>query len=330
MSVVPDRELHDALLGPSLAHELKTPIASLGGASRGLRTGLQSILTSLSACGQLEPAAIRDLGALVAEDLASAERRPPITGPIPQERLDAAARALNAAGVRGDIQDISAVLVRGGWDDRMEEVAPLLAAAEPHFALEILEAAAKLRSSLRSLDATVSRLAGIAASVTGDAASDRAAAEATPLKASVEDALATLRHEVPSNLHLELHGADGILVKGGAGRVGQIVSNVLSNAFAALRGTGGRVEIEVFRIGPHGVVTITDDGPGIPEAIRRDLFSPYVTGRKDGEGTGLGLFIAREIVVGLGGDLSFESRPGRTCFTIRLEASGASGASGEP
>ncbi|MBI3449711.1 MAG: HAMP domain-containing histidine kinase [Acidobacteria bacterium] len=323
MAVVPDRELHDALLGPSLVHELKTPIASLSGASRGLRTGLQSILTSLTAPGPLEPAAIRDLGALIADDLASAEGRPPITGPIPQSRLDDASRALIAAGVRGDVPDISAVIVRGGWDDRIDLVAPLLAAADPHFALGILEAASKLRSSLRSLDASISRLGGIAGAVKGGSPSGRAAEERTGLRASVEDALATLRHEIPSSVHIEVHGAEEIAVRAGAGRVGQALSNVILNAFAALRGPGGRVEIEVFRSGRHGVVTVTDDGPGVPEAIRRDLFTPYVTGRRDGEGTGLGLFIAREIVNGLGGDLSFESRPGRTCFTIRLDAAAA-------
>jgi len=59
-----------------------------------------------------------------------------------------------------------------------------------------------------------------------------------------------------------------------------------------------------------------DDGPGVPEQLRDTLFYPLVTGRA--EGTGLGLAVAQDLVSRHDGLIEFESRPGRTVFTILL------------
>ncbi|MEO0974987.1 MAG: ATP-binding protein, partial [Pseudomonadota bacterium] len=65
-------------------------------------------------------------------------------------------------------------------------------------------------------------------------------------------------------------------------------------------------------------VDIEDDGPGIPEALRKSLFYPLVTGRRDG--TGLGLPTALELISRQHGSIEFESVPGRTVFTVLLPA----------
>lgn len=63
-------------------------------------------------------------------------------------------------------------------------------------------------------------------------------------------------------------------------------------------------------------IEVIDDGPGVPEAIRGEIFYPMITGRA--EGTGLGLSIAQSLVQQHGGLIECESRPGRTVFTIFL------------
>ncbi|MEM6302435.1 MAG: nitrogen regulation protein NR(II) [Pseudomonadota bacterium] len=63
-------------------------------------------------------------------------------------------------------------------------------------------------------------------------------------------------------------------------------------------------------------IDVCDNGPGIPEAIRENLFVPMVSGRA--EGTGLGLSISQAIVHRHGGLLSCDSKPGDTCFSIFL------------
>ena len=63
-------------------------------------------------------------------------------------------------------------------------------------------------------------------------------------------------------------------------------------------------------------IEVEDNGPGVPESIRGNLFYPLVTGRANG--TGLGLAVAQELVTRSGGAIEFHSEPGRTNFSILL------------
>ena len=105
----------------------------------------------------------------------------------------------------------------------------------------------------------------------------------------------------------------------------QAVLNVARNAVDAVNGRG-RVLLRTrihrqFTIGQrhHRLVAridIVDDGPGIPDALRERVFYPLVTGRA--EGSGLGLSIAQSLVNQHGGLIEYQSRPGRTIFSILL------------
>jgi signal transduction histidine kinase len=90
-------------------------------------------------------------------------------------------------------------------------------------------------------------------------------------------------------------------------RVLQIVDNLLSNAFRATP-DGGRVHLELAQANGTVHVAIEDNGPGIPPEERERLFRPFVSG---GGGTGLGLTIARELSMALGGRIDLRSEVGR-------------------
>ena len=69
----------------------------------------------------------------------------------------------------------------------------------------------------------------------------------------------------------------------------------------------------------HVIVTIRDNGTGIPDSIIKKIFEPFFTTKSGTQGTGLGLSISRDIIVGHGGDLEVESEPGEfTEFRIKL------------
>jgi signal transduction histidine kinase len=101
-------------------------------------------------------------------------------------------------------------------------------------------------------------------------------------------------------------------------RVLQIVDNLLSNAFRATP-DGGRIRLELAQSNGTVQVAVEDTGPGIAAAERERLFRPFVS---DAGGTGLGLTIARELSVALGGEISLESEVGRgSRFELVLPAS---------
>jgi two-component system nitrogen regulation sensor histidine kinase GlnL len=105
----------------------------------------------------------------------------------------------------------------------------------------------------------------------------------------------------------------------------QAILNVARNAAQAMHGNG---EI-IFRTRALRQVTLAkkhyrlalelqviDNGPGIPEAIRDKIFYPLVSGRE--AGSGLGLTLAQSFIQQHFGSIDVESKPGRTCFIIRL------------
>jgi signal transduction histidine kinase len=103
-------------------------------------------------------------------------------------------------------------------------------------------------------------------------------------------------------------------------RVLQIVSNLLDNAFAWTP-DGGRISLELTSANGTIAVAVSDSGPGIGAQERERIFRPFWS--RAGDGTGLGLPIARELAHALGGELALESDVGKgSRFELRLPAAG--------
>ena len=101
------------------------------------------------------------------------------------------------------------------------------------------------------------------------------------------------------------------------GDLNQIWTNLIDNAIDALPG-GGEVTVTAVPRPGFIIVSVLDNGPGIPEAIRGRILDPFFTTKPVGQGTGLGLDIARQLIRRNGGDIDAQSRPGRTEFQVTL------------
>ena len=106
-------------------------------------------------------------------------------------------------------------------------------------------------------------------------------------------------------------------VRGFAAELNQVWGNLIDNALDAAD-NGGRVQVLANREDQSVVVRILDDGAGIPHEIRDRIFDPFFTTKPMGQGTGLGLDIARRLVRHNEGAIAFESQPGRTEFRVTL------------
>ncbi|MET0792266.1 MAG: nitrate- and nitrite sensing domain-containing protein [Polyangiaceae bacterium] len=112
------------------------------------------------------------------------------------------------------------------------------------------------------------------------------------------------------------------------GRLNQVLLNLIVNAAHAVADAkpeaGGKISVSSHAEGDVAVVTISDNGTGIPKHVQAKVFDPFFTTKAVGKGTGQGLSIARSIIVDAhGGTLSFETEPGHgTAFTVRLPIDG--------
>ncbi|MCA9004865.1 MAG: HAMP domain-containing histidine kinase [Planctomycetaceae bacterium] len=118
-----------------------------------------------------------------------------------------------------------------------------------------------------------------------------------------------------------------LTIEGDAESLEQLISNLILNAIEATLSVRtepdsqqeleAEVRLKLFPSGLESVILeVTDTGPGPESAIVSKMFEPLVTAKKDG--TGLGLFVAREIVQNHGGQLHWERRGRQTCFIVEL------------
>ena len=103
------------------------------------------------------------------------------------------------------------------------------------------------------------------------------------------------------------------------GDLNQVWANLLDNAIDAAPARTGVVRVRTGVEGSSVIAEIQDNGPGIPAELQERVFEPFFTTKDVGVGTGLGLDVARRVVVDLhGGELCVASTPGDTRFTVGL------------
>ncbi|WP_172331418.1 ATP-binding protein [Mangrovicoccus sp. HB161399] len=127
------------------------------------------------------------------------------------------------------------------------------------------------------------------------------------------DALAGSAEGIGAEVDTDI-AAELPMVRGDAHQLAQVIINLVANADQAIRdsGTGGRIRLSLAP-GPDGetvVLSVADDGPGIPDALRSRVFDPLFTTKPAGSGTGLGLALCHRIVTAHAGRIAAEPREG--------------------
>jgi PAS domain S-box-containing protein len=168
--------------------------------------------------------------------------------------------------------------------------------------------------------------------------SRKADQEMQPLRIQllIKEALKLLRFSIPSTIEIRqslVPDCEAVLAD--PTRIHQIIMNLCTNAYHALRETSnGVLEVSLKQVnltqadigksmrlqpGKHLQLTVQDNGTGIPAEIREKIFEPYFTTKAQGEGTGLGLAVVQSIILDFYGDITVESEPDKgTAFHVYL------------
>ncbi len=124
----------------------------------------------------------------------------------------------------------------------------------------------------------------------------------------------------PKNVEVKLElAAQNQLVMGNETQISQLLLNLLINAFHATEARDGTVTVSTGIEDKKYILTVSDNGYGIPADVMKRIFEPFFTTKKGGEGTGLGLAIAEQVVEEHGGKIKVESKEGSgTTFWVEL------------
>jgi len=111
------------------------------------------------------------------------------------------------------------------------------------------------------------------------------------------------------------------VVNGNAALLQLAVLNLIVNSEQALAGQkGGAIRVELEEAPGSVVLRVTDNGPGVDQAARAELFESFFTTRSRDEASGLGLSVARIVVEQHGGTLALKEQDAGACFEVRLPA----------
>jgi signal transduction histidine kinase len=120
-------------------------------------------------------------------------------------------------------------------------------------------------------------------------------------------------------VELDLSTAVGAPAACDPSQVEQVLMNLIQNALDAMP-NGGRLSVRTATMDGGIAISVGDDGVGVAEEHLDQVFEPFFTTKATGRGTGLGLFLCREIARKHGGDIALDSKPGLgTVVTMTLE-----------
>ncbi len=201
------------------------------------------------------------------------------------------------------------------WFEQLEQIVGADGLAP---ALRWITSTLGVEGLLSELTDATSRIAHLVQDVKTYSQMDRASLQRIDLPSGIESTLTMLAPKLEGIEVVREYDDDVPEIEVYAAELNQVWTNLLDNALDAMDGEG-TLRLAVVLDGDDVLIEVGDTGPGIDPAILHRVFEPFFTTKEVGKGTGLGLDIARRIVVDRhGGSIEFESAPGATTVSVRL------------
>jgi signal transduction histidine kinase len=304
-------------LAAGIAHEINNPASAATRAAHALESECQTLLSSIDRLARqnISPGQLTAL-----EELRGAIK--PGAGNLdPLERADreqTLASWLNRHGVER-AWAIAPPLAAAGVDlDWCARAAEVLEGPALGPGLEWVASTFSVATLLSELKESTRRISELVAAVRSYTQMDRAAMQHINVTDGLDNTLMMLGHQLRGVTVVRDYGPDVPMIDAYAGELNQVWTNVIDNAVDAMGGSGTlRVTTRVDQA--EIVIDIGDTGPGMPPEVAARAFEPFYTTKDVGQGTGLGLDIARRIIEERhGGSIAIDPQPGETIMRVRL------------
>ena len=261
-------------------------------------------------------------GQFAALDALRQELAPQTADLDPLDRADreqALASWLTRHGVQGAWTVAPTLAAAGAGPAWCERAAAVLEGPALQAGLEWLASTVSVTTLLGEVKESTRRISELVAAVRSYSQMDRASLQRIDVADGLDSTLLILGPKLRDGVTVvREYGADVPRIEAYAGELNQVWTNLIDNALDAMDGTG-TLRISVRAEGDGVVVEVADTGQGMPPEVAARAFDAFYTTKDVGRGTGLGLDIARRIVVERhGGTITIDSRPGETVVRVRL------------
>ncbi|HEY9847337.1 MAG TPA: ATP-binding protein, partial [Candidatus Caenarcaniphilales bacterium] len=306
-------------LSAGLAHELNNPAAAGHRAAKQLREALTNVQSRTLSLQDQDFSDDQRQMLMVLQQEAMACKTSALNPLEQSDREEALSDWLDEQGLSNAWQ-LAATLATAGVDkERLHPLAQQMNAVALEKALNWLEATLNVAELVHEVEQSTARISELVKAIKEYSYMDQAPLQEIDLHQGLDNTLTILHHKLKYGICVKRDYEQTLpRVCAYGAELNQVWTNLIDNAIAAMNGKG-ELTLRTAHDCDDVIVEIHDNGPGIPAAIQSRIFEPFFTTKGVGEGTGLGLDIARRIVVQRHkGAIQVKSEQGSTCFQVRL------------
>lgn len=300
-----------------VAHEINTPVGAILNVSRTLEKHLSALPRNFEI---LKQDAELPMG-LAVECLDELRARARESGrPVSIREQRTVEAALLAQGL-GRAQERAAVLCRLNFIDA-ERIAHYAPCFRREAFFDLAESYASIAQAGTISQTSSQKIGEIVRALKYYSHSDNARVDGIAINDSIATALVLLRNQLKHAVAVTTEFDSELPLIPCTSEIHQVWTNLLTNACDAIaesgRGEMGAILVRTRSVGETVVVSVSDNGIGIPAEKMDRIFDPFYTTKDIGKGTGLGLCIVSGIIKRHAGEIRVQSEPGRTTFEILL------------
>jgi len=306
-------------LSAGLAHELNNPAAAARRAASTLSDTLQRLY---KACDNLPAAPLSkeaiDYLCRFESELISRPPAPPLDPLAQSEREEAMSDWLAKGGVSEPWRLAPELVESGITTQELRDLHAHCPEIPPDNLANRVVSKMQLARLAKEIENATARISELVKAIKEYSFMDQAPVQDVDVRCGLESTLTILNHKLKHGITVVRDYAQDLpRISSYGSELNQVWTNLIDNAADAMNGKG-ELKIRVAQEDTSLLVEIRDNGPGIPADIQPHIFEPFFNTKDVGKGTGLGLDTVYRIIRKHRGTITLTSRPGDTCFRVRL------------
>jgi two-component system, NtrC family, sensor kinase len=306
----------------NVAHEMNTPLGAIRSSADIIAHFLTDDLSDLVTVLQsIEPKDWQFFLLLLQRSTASMAQPTRLSSREKRQCKRALMQQLETEAI-ADADVVADTLVDIGIYDQLEPFLELFKHSENRHILGMVYQLASVQKSARTIVTAADRAAQTVLALKRYMHQDNSGRKTTTdVIEGIETALTLHLDYLKRGVEVVRNYADAMTIQAFPDELNQVWTNLLNNALHSMD-CHGTLTITVTHVQDQIRVDIGDTGKGIPPELQPKIFEPFFTTKRKGEGSGLGLSIVKKIVDHHNGQISVESQPGQTVFTVSLPIDG--------